>query len=347
MDSICYLRWSSAGAIGTLPGSAAAQRARVVGSVEHVAGAVRSVLRSHRATRGVPSLSARVAERQPAQVDERDARARQRSRELSGLSAFHHRRAVDGSRGVAPPAGQAARSRWGADSRRHQLSQAGPTLGGRGAPVLRHLGQDRELPSRGDGGVVDGRPRLDGRGALVPARDLAHPRVAASRADPGHGALSGEMAPGADARAAGAREWPDGDRRRRRRRVRQQRDTAARPASRAAPVCARRGVGPEGVSWHAGAARARPSLAHGAPAHAAAVAAGDGGRRGPGVGRHPAHTRVAPGLVAQWDPSAVARPLLCHAGDAGLTTGASAGSRPRCGSSANAISARRHAPSTT
>ena len=59
-----------------------------------------------------------------------------------------------------------SRSHRRADSRRHELSEAGTLLGRRRAAVLRHARQDRQLPGRGDGGAVDGRARVDARRAL-------------------------------------------------------------------------------------------------------------------------------------------------------------------------------------
>ena len=66
--------------------------------------------------------------------------------------------------------------------------EAGPTLGRGGAPVLRHAGQDRQLPSRRDRRAVDGRARLDAGRRAVSARGVADARGAAARADSGDGA---------------------------------------------------------------------------------------------------------------------------------------------------------------
>ena len=65
---------------------------------------------------------------------------------------FHHRCAVVGRRRVATPAGHDSRSHGRAHSRRHELSEAGAALGGRGAAVLRRARQDRQVPDGGDGG---------------------------------------------------------------------------------------------------------------------------------------------------------------------------------------------------
>src|SRR5213596_1465787 len=86
------------GDFGTLPPGAvatAAQRAGVARPLERVARAVRGLLDARRATRRLSTVSARSAERQSSEVDERDARARQRSRYLSSLSALHHQCALE------------------------------------------------------------------------------------------------------------------------------------------------------------------------------------------------------------------------------------------------------------
>jgi hypothetical protein len=75
------------GDFGTLWPSAATQRAGVVGSVVHVAGAVRRLLWPCGTAGRVPSVLARPAERQSPQVDECDARAHQYPR---SYEAFQH-----------------------------------------------------------------------------------------------------------------------------------------------------------------------------------------------------------------------------------------------------------------
>jgi hypothetical protein len=73
---------------------------------------------------------------------------------------------------VAPAAGRDARSPWRADSRRHQLSQAGTVLGRRGASVLRCTGEDRELSGGGDSGALDRGAGVgwSGRACICPKR---------------------------------------------------------------------------------------------------------------------------------------------------------------------------------
>src|SRR2546425_7398922 len=82
------------GIFGTLGRSAAAYGSGMVGAVGHVAGAIRRLLRPRGTARRVSTISARPAERQSAEVDERDAGAHSRRGQLSSVSALHHSRAV-------------------------------------------------------------------------------------------------------------------------------------------------------------------------------------------------------------------------------------------------------------
>src|SRR6266545_7300974 len=179
----------------------AAQRAGVARPVERVARAVRSVLHAHRAAWRVSAVPARPVERQPAEVDERDARARQRSGDLSIVPALHHGCAVERRARVADAPRADSRAQRDADSRWHQLPEAGPTLGGSGASVLRHAGQSRQLPSRRDRGALDRRAGMDAGRRVVSARGVADTRGAAARADSRDGALPREMALGPHAAA--------------------------------------------------------------------------------------------------------------------------------------------------
>src|SRR5262249_61518870 len=129
MGSITYLFVSYMGNFVTLPrGALAARCTRVARSVEHMARAVRGVLHARGAARRVSSVSARIAERQSAEIDERDARARQRSRDGSGPSALSHACAVEGRPRVAKTARGRSRTPWGVDPRLDQFSEAGSTL---------------------------------------------------------------------------------------------------------------------------------------------------------------------------------------------------------------------------
>ena len=86
---------------GTLPRGAvatAAQCAGVARPLERVARAVRGLLHARGAAWRVSPVPARPAERQSPEVDERDARARQRPGHVSSLSAFHHPCAVEADR---------------------------------------------------------------------------------------------------------------------------------------------------------------------------------------------------------------------------------------------------------
>ena len=59
--------------------------------------------------------------------------------------------------------------------RRHRLCQEGPSLGGCGAPVLRHAGQDRQLPGGGLAALLSRRGRLPAGAAAVPAGGVDQP----------------------------------------------------------------------------------------------------------------------------------------------------------------------------
>ena len=194
---------------GTLPlGVVAtpAQRAGVARSLERVARAVRGVLHARGAARRVSPLPARAAERQPPQIDERDAGARARSGHVSGVPAFHHRCAVVGRRRVAAPARHDSRSHGRPHSRRHELSEAGAALRGRGAAVLRRAGQDRQLPDRGDRRVVDRGTGVDARRDVVSPRVVADARAAHARPHSGGCPRAAEVAARAHVAAAGAGE---------------------------------------------------------------------------------------------------------------------------------------------
>jgi hypothetical protein len=62
---------------------------------------------------------------------------------------------------------------------------------------LRCVGQGRQLPSRGDCGAVDWRPRVDGRRGVVCAPRMADTRRAATRAHSRGDSISGKVAIGA------------------------------------------------------------------------------------------------------------------------------------------------------
>ena len=156
-------------------GAAAAQCAGVVGPFGPVARAVRERVWPRGAAWRVSPLSARSAERQPTQVDERHARAHQRPRCVSSLSALHHRRPVGRCANLAAAAPRDSRTHRRADSRRDQFSQTGDAFGRRRSPVLRHVGQGRQLPGGRHGGVVDGRAGVDARRRAVSAGGVAYP----------------------------------------------------------------------------------------------------------------------------------------------------------------------------
>ena len=164
----------------TLRGGARPPRDRAVASTDDVARGLQSVLRPSRAGARVAALRPGVAQRQRAQIDGSDAGARDRPGIVPSLPALHHRCAVERRRRVAATARGRAGTRRPADFRRDELSQTGPALGRRGAPVLWRAGQDRQLPGGRHRGVVDGGPRLSARGRAVFADGLGdrrRPRV--------------------------------------------------------------------------------------------------------------------------------------------------------------------------
>ena len=303
------LRYAACSVLSRLPRNAPAWLDRS----ERVARAVRGVLHARRPARRVSPLSARAAERQPSQVDERDAGARPRSGHVSGLPAFHHRCAVVGRRRVAAPARDHSRSHGRAHSRWHELSQAGAALGRRGATVLRRARQDRQLPDGGDGGVVDRRPRVDARRHVVPARRVADARAAHARPHSRLGPRAAQVAARADVAAAGAGERDPRDRRAGRCGVRRECHAAAGVAPRAAPVCLGGVVHAHDLRRHAGPRRPGSARPHRSSAIASHPRPRGLGARGPHLGRGPARARVAPRVVAQRHPTGVAGPVLCDA----------------------------------
>jgi len=101
------------------------------------------------------SICARRAQRQRAQVDGSDVGACHPSRIVQGVSALHHRRAVDCGSRLAAAAGAAAGARRHPDLRRDQLSETRHPFGRRRSPVLRHAREDCQSSGRGDGRTVD------------------------------------------------------------------------------------------------------------------------------------------------------------------------------------------------
>ena len=142
--------------------------------------------------------------------------------------------------------------------------KAGDALGRGGAPVLWRVGEGRQLSGGRDRRPLDRGPRVPaGRGAL-PAGGVADRRRPRAGADSRRGALSGEVAPGADVAAASPREWDHHHRAWRR--MRNLATTAC-----FGPCC----TGCGRMPW--GSRRRRPSL-WGGPASCGGCAAGWGAR---------------------------------------------------------------------
>lgn len=103
------------------------------------------------------------------QVDGSDVGAAERSRQLPGPAALHHRGDLKRRRALAPVARGDARARRRPDPRRHRVSQAGERIRWGPTPVLRDAWQSRQLSGRRDGGPLDWRSRVAaGRALYLP-----------------------------------------------------------------------------------------------------------------------------------------------------------------------------------
>src|SRR5262249_44779080 len=184
---------------GTLPrGAAAAQRTGVARAVERVARTVRAVVWPRRATRRFPAVSVRTAERQSSEIDERDAGACSRPGHVSSLPALHQPCSVGSRADLAEAARRDSGSRRRRDSGCDELSQTRDAVGWGRAPILRRVGQGRQLSGGGDRRAVDRCPRVDARRRTVSARDLADARGAAARQAAGGDPVSRKVAVGID-----------------------------------------------------------------------------------------------------------------------------------------------------
>ena len=211
--------------------------------------------------------------------------------------------------GLATAARGAARAPRRVDHRRHQFSQTGHPLGRRGASVLWRAGQDRELPSRGDGRALDRRARVDDRRAVVSPETVAQRRRSArGGADSGRRVLPGEMASGADVDPTRARRGPADHGRARRRRVRRRHRFRRALHRWRLPYAV-------GVSRHltvfpgTPAVHVPPSATHGPAAIAAGARARHASDRRTRLGAGLARARVATGDLAQRHESPVGGPL--------------------------------------
>ena len=177
-------------------------------------------------------------QRQRAQVDAGDAGSRDRAGRVSGLSALHHPRAVGCEPGLASPASGHSGTARHPDPRRDQLSQTGPALGRRGAPVLWRLGKIANCQVATTVALWTGvRAWFLGAMLYLPETWLTADQRQRARI-PAGGGVSGEVAPSAHLAPAGACGRIHTDSRRRRRGIwgchRVARHTASTPAA----VCA-------------------------------------------------------------------------------------------------------------
>ena len=280
---------------------------RTHSAVDALARAVPALLRSSRAAARPADVRARRVQRQRPQVDAGDAGAGHRAGLVSSVSAFHHACAVGCGSDLASAVGNPARAPRRADHRRHQLSETGAALGRRRPPVLRCAGQDRELPSRGDRGAVDGHTRVVAGRVAVSAAILERrmPTRRAAARIPSTVVVSGEMAARPHVDSPRARGGAATHGRRRGRRVRGYHgvpacccisgDCPMRSASRASSryfaarrPCIFRRSSAHGTTAIAAGARARHPADH---------------RAGGGVGA--AGASVAPRDLAQWHQPSV------------------------------------------
>ena len=324
-----------------------AQCAGVARPIEHVAGAVRELFRARGATRGVPPVFAGAAERQSAQVDERDARARQRAGQYQAFQHFITMRpgARTASGGSCARRCPSARGVLILDGT--SFPKQGPQSVARGAAVLRHARQDRQLPSGRDGGALDRRARVDAGRGLVSARRVADARGAAAGRIPTTVRFQEKwrLALTLLRQVRGRRLRRHGGARRCG--VRRQLDAASHAASAPPAVCARRLVDADRVPRDAGRRPARAVVRARPAAHASSAAGAHAPRRSARSRR-----RIAPrawrlvtwrnGTNRPW-----ARPLLRAPRDAGARVARSAASRRKSGCCASATRARRRAPSPT
>src|SRR5712692_9464777 len=102
-------------------------------TVDTLAGAVSTLLRSSRTVACASDIHPRGFQRQRPEVHAGDAGSGHRAGVVSVVSTFHYTFAVGCGPRVAPPLGGGARTHRRPDPRRDQLSQTRPALGGGGA----------------------------------------------------------------------------------------------------------------------------------------------------------------------------------------------------------------------
>ena len=162
--------------LGTLARGDRSHGDRSRAALDSLARTVSTLLRPSGAAARAADVRARRVQRQRSEIDAGDVGPCHRPDHLPRLSAFHHARGLGRRSDLATAPRGAARAPRRVDHRRDQLSQTGDAFGRRGASVLWRAGQDRELPSRGDGRAVDGGARVDDRRAVVSPEALAQRR---------------------------------------------------------------------------------------------------------------------------------------------------------------------------
>src|ERR1700730_15034940 len=159
--------------LGTLARGDRTHGDRSGAALDSLARTVSTLLRPSCAATRPADVRAWPVQRQRSEIDAGDVGPRPRPDHLSRLSAFHHARGLGRRSDLATAPRDTARAPRRLDHRWDQLSQAGDALGRGGASVLWRAGQDRKLPSRGDGRAVDGGARVDDRRAVVSPETLA------------------------------------------------------------------------------------------------------------------------------------------------------------------------------
>src|SRR4051812_39654749 len=240
---------------------------------DSLARTVSTLLRPPCAAACAADVRAWPVQRQRSEGDAGHGGSRHAAGHLPSLSAFHHARDVGRRSDLAASPRGAARTPRRTNHRWDQFSETGQTFGRCDAPVLRRLGEDCELPSRGDGCALDGNASVaDGR-VVVSPEALARGRSARGGANPGHGLVPGEVATGADVDPSRACRGPADRGRARRRRVRRRHRLPTSAAPLGPAVCRRRLAPSHRISRHTDGSCAAES-AHGP----AAIAVGPGGR---------------------------------------------------------------------
>ena len=233
-----------------------------------------------------------------------------RPRQLSSPAVLHQRSRLECGGGVAASAGRDSGARGHSRAGRYGLSQTGTRVGRRQSPVLGHVGQDRQLPSRGHRGSVDGPAGVVGRRPSVSADDVVDPGATRPRSHSYRGRVPRKMASRPHVVAAGAGLGDHGNRRRGGREIRRLYGRAPHAAHHRCAVRPGRVLASHRVYRHAthpAAALPDRPRSPGVAAPARAGCHADQHPRGGGTDRRPP---LADGQLAQWHTRPVARPVL-------------------------------------